>query len=864
MSSFGLVTSLGLLVTLAGCSTLPVIEADVCGNAVKEDGEQCDTFIDKDDAGAVCRPPGVVGECHFDCERDSEGNRLPCPQGLGCAPDGICREFKGEFQLPKLNLSSDVSSWLSATDFDGDGRADVISAEPTDQLQQARFRLHYFDADSKLVETRIFPRSSQRPIARQLVADAPPALLFTNSRVGMIPGRADREWIPASFSSYVVPHAGLKTLSISDDLVGNALALVAFTSVGEGDGVYVPAGFGGRLEPAAELEQPISKLAGLPLAANIVEGPDSPCAEVLFAFKGDSLVHLLDLCQHVVDLHADIDWRKSALEQVVRLPSGARIDSAPVAADVDGDGHLDVLVGAGGRAFLAHGDGTRLESHATSFEALQFRDNPNPDDPEAEPVDVPSPVPMPLAAGDVTGDGLADLVEPDGIWGSRRSPIDGSIHYILGLNRNTGQPWTMAQVVDLNGNDLPDVIAATAGAPVLSFFSGSKGQFLVSARINTQGPVRLLAAGDFDGDLIRDVALLESGPPKNPTDSLAVAFGDRDRVPLSPVRIAELSGVDQLGRQPDAGLDDIFTTSTEQFEGAPRSTFTLFGGDSARLPIAPYSLVTFSQDGDLIDWAAEALVVGSFTAPKATDVIAIGAKDLNKAWTQWLIPDLGSRRTPPQQLGMPPVADDILPVAPDGAGNRLSVAGTAADLDGDQLDEAIWLMPRGPEGCSLLIYDIDYDNPSLPQAVLKQQLDLDEPCATPELVASDLHQDHGVQLLALLGDPRQGPRRIEIFHNDGHGGFSVDDRSIVGDGEEDVRAFSIFPQEPPRLAFVTESALHIAATGENDRIFDDITTLKTTFDDARAVVVTDPNGDNLPDILVADAEGLWLLGAKLE
>jgi hypothetical protein len=35
------------------------------------------------------------------------------------------------------------------------------------------------------------------------------------------------------------------------------------------------------------------------------------------------------------------------------------------------------------------------------------------------------------------------------------------------------------------------------------------------------------------------------------------------------------------------------------------------------------------------------------------------------------------------------------------------------------------------------------------------------------------------------------------------------------------------------------------------------------FDDARAVTVTDPNADGVSDIAVADAEGLWLIGAKL-
>ena len=36
-----------------------------------------------------------------------------------------------------------------------------------------------------------------------------------------------------------------------------------------------------------------------------------------------------------------------------------------------------------------------------------------------------------------------------------------------------------------------------------------------------------------------------------------------------------------------------------------------------------------------------------------------------------------------------------------------------------------------------------------------------------------------------------------------------------------------------------------------------------SFHDARSVVVTDPNGDGIEDIAVADAAGLWLVEAQL-
>ena len=65
-------------------------------------------------------------------------------------------------------------------------------------------------------------------------------------------------------------------------------------------------------------------------------------------------------------------------------------------------------------------------------------------------------------------------------------------------------------------------------------------------------------------------------------------------------------------------------------------------------------------------------------------------------------------------------------------------------------------------------------------------------------------------------------------------------------------------ERPGRLAFVTEEGLYVA----RGNALDDVTKLEG-FDDARAVTVTDPNGDKIEDIAVADAAGLWLVEAQL-
>jgi len=870
------------LITLVGCTTFPVIQSGECGNAVIDADEDCDTFVPPGFEGSVCRPKGVPDEeCHFDCRVNANGTRGACPTGWGCAANGVCRIPTDGFQLPARKFSSEVSSWLSSADFDGDGRAETISTEPPDQLQQGRFRLHYFDADSELVETRTFPRTATRPIASDLNGDQLSDIVFSNLRVGMLPGRQDREWIPAAFSSYAVSSSELRAVTVSQSQVGGAVPLLAFATLAHVTGIYVPSANNGGLTLLQDLSRPLQTLAGLPLAADIIRGAESPCVEVAFAFQDDDFFQLLDTCTlggSATDI-SQLVWRDSPEIQVVHLPAGSHIDSGPISADVDGDGHLDILIGADGHTYVAHGDGQRLEEHAAKLTLSVIKQQVG-EPPRLVSIDGP----LPLAAGDITGDGVADYVMPDGVFGSRRSLVDSSLAFFSSY-QNSAQLWTTAAVLDLNGNGLPDVIAASEGAPGLTFLSGTGGPFPVPTHISSQGPVKLIGTGDFDGDQITDVAFMQGGPPAA-SDSLAVAYGNRDRVPLDPVRVAELAGVQQLGGMRDASSDDIFTASTVPVDGAPRSTFTIFGGGAERLPFAPYTLVNFATDGSLQDWGALALIVGAFTAHGAHDVVAMGTHDYQSQWNQWLIPQVAGGQAPPRLLdGDPP--EGVLPYTDDQRGVRLSVASVAADLDHDGLDEALWLMPRhlsdGSSLCSLLIYDVDAGENRIE---LKQQLDFDEPCTTPELVAASLGQP-GLQLLALLGDPTQGPRRLEILWNDGKGGFSLDQRSFVHDrNNSDVRAFSVVPPPrvsavpppgaravpPPRirLAFVTESTLHIATTkdatkdGTKDgRELDDVSNVSDAFEDARGVVATDPNGDGISDLVVADAQGLWLLPAGL-
>jgi hypothetical protein len=847
------VAAFALLASLGGCTSFPSIEADECGNGVLERDEDCDTFVNK--LGTMCRGPGVVGACHYDCTAGADETRPICPDGMGCSSDGICREATGQFDAAKL-LSSDLSSWVSAADFDGDGHMDVISSEPEDQLQQSRFRIHYFDADTRLEETRTFPRATTRPLARRLDPNSKTDdLVFSNFRVGMMLGRGDRSFLPATFSSYVVDAAELRAVSVSDTAVNEegVLGIVVFTKLKGKVGIYVPVRNSAQLEIRVPLDRPISQLLAPPLGAPLVTSPDSPCDEVVYGWQSERTVHVLDMCELANDpLDVENKWREQPRQQDVSLPAGHALAAPPIAADVDGDEHLDLLLNDGQNTYVSYGDGEALESEAS----LLVLPLPKEEGEDEGPYELSKL----LAAGDVTGDGAADFVIPLGVIGSRLSPVDGSTVYFETF-ANTARPWTTAFVGDLNANGFPDVVAATEGADGLSFVNGSGGPFALGSSITTRGPVRYLTTGDFDGDLIGDVAYIE-GNASGSSDLLTMAYGKRDEVPLEPVRVAEVSDVQQLGRQRSLGVDDVFTTSLGGVGEQSRGKYTLFAGDTSRLPFAPYSLINFSDGKELIDEVAPALILGRFSKADQDDVLALGARKTKKPWDLWLLPNIVAGNDPPQILTLEDDARPTLFTTGDENEPRLAVAGAAADLDGDGLDEALWLMPGLDGRCTLLVYSV---NAKKRRVSSPSQLVLDAPCGSPQLATRDLNTDGSTDLVVLVGDGAGSPRTLQILWNDRSGGFSLDDRSFVTPPvDEDVRAFSLFPKDEVTLAFVTESYAFTARSRTDSRVLI-VTQLPVgRFEDLRSLVVTDPNGDGFWDMVLADASGLWLSKAELK
>ena len=177
-----------------------------------EANEDCDSFPPA--AGQVCRAKGTVGECHLDCSTSSRG---VCPEGWGCDSSAICRRPSGDFEPPSKAV--DVGAWsLAAGDFDGDGRDDVMSSEPLDSIGATRVRFLYFDAQGAFAESRQFPKLILSPTIVDLADDDPSVrtsdIAFSDGRIGAMQGRADRSWVPDTFSSYRVSNARVRVVDV--------------------------------------------------------------------------------------------------------------------------------------------------------------------------------------------------------------------------------------------------------------------------------------------------------------------------------------------------------------------------------------------------------------------------------------------------------------------------------------------------------------------------------------------------------------------------------------------------------------------------------------------------------------------------
>ncbi len=286
--------------------------------------------------------------------------------------------------------------------------------------------------------------------------------------------------------------------------------------------------------------------------------------------------------------YAGTSWALADLELPPPTPSSIAL------ANLDGDSCLELVVhsdGAPGLAMLdATGAGCGFASATT-------------------PLPIVGPGAALLGAGPIVPGGVDELVLADGVYGACAGPADCGASPIGTFVRVAGPTfptqWSAAAISDLNGDGALDVVAgrvrATAANPTptgeaaVDIVRGGAAPNVYTA--NTSEPVTSLVAGDFDGDRLGDVAMIESAPPGGPGDRISVLFGTEEATAGTPVAMSPFGGRLRIGRASEIhwlpttrssdGIDDLVVINAMPDNNAP-PTAGLLVGDAARLMTTPH------------------------------------------------------------------------------------------------------------------------------------------------------------------------------------------------------------------------------------------------------------------------------------
>lgn len=651
---------LGVCLLVAACTSLPDIPRSTCGNHVLDANEDCDTSAVGADK-TVCRGPGPVGACRFDCSTASDGARTPCPTGWACGADNICRAAKGEFSALAGQIPSDAVQ-VGLSDYDGDGLQDVREVSNSD------IRLRYGDPAGNLGETFLISAPFARPAAGVLTTDPLLDLAFSaGGAVAVWRGATNRTMSPTTYPSIPIPttqpvsfiaiealrkRAGLEVVTLLPDQKG-PLFTFGVRGADELDSTAIVPLFVGLRQGAADLVAPLR-------AAQLDEDPvASPCDELVAAFKGTGEIAIFTPCRG--DLANTIPGQRAL--PTVGLPAGRTVSDF-LLADLDRDRHLDLLILADEKGIffaLGRGDGTfGAVGTATGLEAASL---------------------IPIDVGFLTPDDLIDIVTQNEIVlitpppskapsgsdaGDGGAPTaDAGPAETTSVKAQDGVNWTEARIIDLNGDGRLDVVAASKHR--LDVFINAGGRLFDPHPFRLEGTPSLLTFGDFDGDLIVDLAFRERFDDKS-ADSLSVAFGTTSGVPSTPASQGRLGTINVLSAGPLSsdlpqfaadGIADIGALATTA-DGKIQFV-SILSGSPDRLLQSPFVL-TRVKGKNIVASSALGFAVGQFTADDHSDLAVIGIEAADKGNFEthaWLVPVTGDAQIDLATVNAGPAVDTI-------------------------------------------------------------------------------------------------------------------------------------------------------------------------------------------------------------
>jgi hypothetical protein len=871
-----------VVAALLDCTDFPTITADTCGNGVVDPGEDCDTFPKS--GTTTCGAPGTAGACRYECVAGSPTMAPTCPAGWGCASTNVCREPSGQFGASSRPIAA--GAWRVDTgDFNDDHLADVLTREEPDGNGLSRVRVHFFDSSGALTSTNIVPTTIASPRIADFDDDQHSDLLFANSNgVGIMLADDDGTLEP-------VPYP---TLSLQ-----GSIRIFPATGVGQG-GTTGFAGFGQDANGVGI--RGIDAQGGETVLVVLPKGPDAlagdllyakyfesdPCAEAVIAYKDASNVLVYAVCKTSNGAVAFNDAGISSL-LTVALPSGITVDSGVIAGDVDGDGHLDLVIGAQGQTYVAYGTGGALfhenpvsSGDAGSDDTASLLTLAATSSPFVSLMDLPSSEftgeelfpKMPLAVGDLNADGVSDFVLPDfimvssapsGSGGDGGAPPSFANAVYEPVAAKSPSLWTQAAIADFNRDGAPDVVAGSGSSLDLDYFNAGNAPF----SIPTDGPVAHFAVGDFDGDLYPDLVFSQSTSFGSGSDEIAIAYGQNGAPLQAPTDVGNFAGVVETrtftflpGMLPQ---NLLVMSQTVDTKATTTSSAALMQGSSDRQPLALFSLTQMSTNGSPI----AVVPVVSAQSPFPDVAAFAGQRPLGSntrgaaPYQLWAMRDTQAQTMTPASFtsGGPGPDFDSAATPQVSSATEMTDAAVllaAADFDRNGTPDIATILPFDvSDGSQSALY---LATPQASGAPFTMAPPVSLPFAVSlegELEALDVDVDGAPDLVLLTGDAASLTRQIVVLWNDGNGGFSATSSSVVNAMAEIPQGFApiqLAPTEPPALAYVTHLALQLAHVDAKGRTFTASHVAPLLL--ATGVVAADVNGDGVQDLAVADTENL--------
>lgn len=686
--AIAVVALLGLGAAQPSCADFAPVASNVCGNSVIDGDEDCDAH--PTEPGTECAAADTPNACRFVCG-GAASSKAKCPTGWGCGQDGICREPSGRL-APLGSLVPFASPHeLRVADFNGDGVPDVLLLGEENAVGLTPARIVFSATASTPRSVLALPTNIAAPAIVALSNDGTSDLGFADlDGISIFRARSEQRSVFFPFPT-LLPPTGTSLRVLPMDVVPTEPGdeIVAFVDRGEkGTTLERTAG---KLPAAVLTSLPSGEpdLAGATTWGQLDEG--APCQQIVLPYRGSTEVLHFTPC---VAGGAGVEWNVGGALRAVALPPGAMLDRGVTLVDLDLDQHLDLLIGASGRAFVAWGLGDGTFTSAKNNGQIDMAG------PYSLPMEAGGDTAFPLAAADLNADGAIDFVVSSGIVISRPGGY--------AVAQSNAGSWSQAVIADFNADGLPDVAAGSLAAIDIDFFVNAGGGLFNPSAIATEGPTGYFAVGDFDGDLVNDLAFAqELDQGRVPEDDLTIAFGSAKGAPETPVVIASLGEIEQLvpARISNAtgtdGIADVAVISQNEVEDT--DAMFAFQGNGSRSLKAPLPLGGAAKPA-----LAVALAVGLF-GNGTPALAAVGVDSTTGELRFWQVE--GNKAILLEHLiPSAPLSPQFHSNAPESVASfRYNAYLAAGDLTGDGVDEIILVAPYGPteDGAALVIADYD-------------------------------------------------------------------------------------------------------------------------------------------------------------